>query len=113
MPFGVVVRVLVLVAFVHVGLVGGPATVAEARLRRHVLRPVVAVTVVAVCKRVVLRAVEVNPHSTAFAPGHLVSRAFQHLSRRFGRYWRCACLRVGVPRQWVFSPVRQPVGREL
>ena len=113
MPLGVVVRVFVLVAFVHVGLVGGPAIVAEARLRRHVLGPVVAVAVVTVGKRVVLRAVEVDPHRTAFAPGHLVSRAFQHLSRCFGRYWRYVCLRVGSARQRVFSPVRQPVGREL
>jgi hypothetical protein len=37
MPLGVVVGVLVLVTFVHVGLVGRPAVVAEARLRRHVL----------------------------------------------------------------------------
>ena len=109
MPFGVVVRVFVLVTFVHVGLVGGPALVAEARFRSHVLGPVVAVAVVSVGKRVVLRAAKVDSHRTSFAPGHLVSRAFQNFRRRAGLCWRSVCLRVGSVSQRVASTGRQPV----
>ena len=98
-PLGVVVSVRVLVTFVYVGPVSRPAIVAETGLRRHVLTPVVAIAVVSVGERVVLCAVEVDPHCTALTPSHLIGRAFQNLGRYFERCWRCAGLRVGVSRQ--------------
>ena len=99
MPLRVIVGVRVLVTVVHVGPVCGPAIVAEPRIRRYVPAPVVAVTVVAVCKRIILCAVEVDSYGTAFAPIHVIGRAFQNLGRCFERRWPCNGLRASVPRR--------------
>jgi hypothetical protein len=111
MPLGVVVGVRLLVTFVYVGLVGGPAVVAEAGLRRDVLPPVVAVAVVPVRERVILCAVEVDPNCAALTPCHLFGRAFQNLRRHFGRRWRHAGWRVGAPRRRASCPIGRDAGR--
>ena len=82
MPLGVGVYVRILVTFVYVGPVSRPAIIAETGLRRNVLSPVVTISVVScVRERVVIGAVEVDPHSTALTPGHQISRAFSDLGR--------------------------------
>ena len=110
---GVVVGVCVLVTLVYIGPVGGPAVIAEVRLRRHVLTTVVAMAVIFVGERMVLCAIEVNPHSTALASGHQVSRAFPDLSRRLRRYRHCASLRVSGSSRWIVSRAGRVVGREV
>ena len=109
MPLGVVIRVLVLVTFVHVGLVGGPAFVAEACFRSNVLLPVVAVAFISMGKRVVLCAAKVDSHRTPFTPGHLISRAFQDLRCHARPCWSYVHLRVGLASHRVASTGRRPV----
>ena len=83
MPLGIGVCVnIVFVTFVYVGPVSRPAVVAETRLRRNILSPVVTIAVFScVLERVVVGAVEVDPHCTALTPGHQISRAFADLGR--------------------------------
>ena len=83
MPLGIGVCVdIALVTFVYVGPISRPAIVAETRLRRNVLSPVVTIAVFScVLERVVVGAVEVDPHSKALTPGHQISRAFSNLGR--------------------------------
>ena len=62
---------LFLVALIYVGLVSRPEVVAENRLRRDILRTVVANVVVSlVLKRVVVGTVEVASHRALLAPSH-------------------------------------------
>ena len=84
MPLGIGVCVnIAYVTFVYVGPVSRPAVVAETRLRRNILSPVVTISVFSyVLERVVVGAVEVDPHrTTALTPGHQTSRAFSDLGR--------------------------------
>ena len=81
MPFWVNACVnIVFVAFIYVGLVGRPAVVAEARLRRNVLCPVVPIAVApCVLERMAFGAVEVDPNRTALTPCHQIGPAFANL----------------------------------